>query len=471
MDNFAPQTWPKVRVKLPDIAMAVARGRPPPPKPKAAIKAQSIPYHLRPKVVSECKSELRPTSPKLSAKPLETADAVRVEVADLRQVVIVADTPRPAKAWAKYLNQALADRSDHPLACRLVVLAEGAIVEAGICDESHPAVAELQKVAEINNVIIAAGSMVELDPAFPTESWQTCPLIGKDGLIGSYRKQMRGAIDAKGALEQRLGIFATSIGRIGILICLDIEEDSLLYQTAQRCDIVVNPAHIPHVGHGQRSHAVHPVQRRLQWWALACGVSIVRCDLRPPMGMGTSMVVTPCETFLASAPLNLFHAAVSLKRSRRFESWYASRHRTEQLDNTGAHSINTLQDRHQHHPWQPLPQAAFGLELRTCAQGLSFHSCCDELLHIIILPDPPSEICLEQPSNVFVRDLQGNVWSLRAHHNNIPLSFRDILGPETHDESDPPHVLAKQSSSCPCVPVNEMWQWLLSTGLLNLLQA
>ena len=425
-------------------------------------------------MVSECtrslQNHLRPTSPKLSQQPLETANAAVMDVRDLRHVVIVADTPRPAKAWAKYLNRALEEKSHQQLACRLVVLAEGAIVEPGICDNSHPAVAELQTVAKLNNVIIAAGSMVEHDPAVPGESWQTCPLIGKDGLIGSYRNQMRGAIDAKGVLEQRLGIFTTPIGKIGILICLDIEEDSLLYQTAQRCDIIVNPAHIPHVGHGQRSHAVQPVQRRLQWWALACGVSIVRCDLRPPLGMGTSMVVTPCETFLASAPLNLFEAAVSLKATRRFESWYASRQRTEQLDNTGAHSINTLQDRqtYQAHSWKPLPQPAFGLELRSCPQGLSFHQ--GELLHIIMLPQPPKETCFDQNGNLLVRDLQGNVWSLRAHHNNIPLSFRDLLGPEMHHERDSPLVLAKNSSSCPCMPIHELWQWLSSIGLLGMSQ-
>eukprot|EP00435_Cladocopium_sp_Y103_P060504 s1903_g22.t1 len=387
--------------------MAVARGRPP-PKPKAAV-AKPVPYHLKPKEVCPGQHQRcqRPKSPKLSSRPEGSA---AIDAGDLRRVVVIAESPRPAKAWADYLNRALGTRSEHSGLgrLRLVVLGEGAILEPGVCDDNHPAVAELQMVAKKNNVIIAAGSMVERDPS--GHSWQTCALVGQDGLIGSYRKQMLGALEAK---SPNLGIFTTPMGRIGILICLDIEDDTLLYQTAQSCDIIVNPAHIPHCGHGQRSHALQPVQRRLQWWALACNVSIVRCDLRPPMGMGTSMVVTPCETFLASAHLSLFEAVVSLK-ARQFDSWYASRHRSEFLDNTGAHSINTLQDRHPKDAWQALPQTAFGLQLESCAQGLSFHLKGEhgELLHLIILPEPPNEICFES-SNLLIRDLKGNVWSLR----------------------------------------------------------
>lgn len=444
--------------------MAMARGRPGPPKSKAAV-AKPVPYHLKPKEAKEAEAEVRnqrPKSPKLSSRPGSAA----IDAGDLRRVVVVAESPRPAKAWADYLNRAL-EKTDSGLACRLirlVVLGEGAILEPGVCDDNHPAVAELQGVAKKNNVIIAAGSMVERDPS--GQSWQTCALVGQDGLIGSYRKQMLGALEAK---SPSLGIFTTPMGRIGILICLDIEDDTLLYQTAQNCDIIVNPAHIPHRGHGQRSHALQPVQRRLQWWALACNVSIVRCDLRPPMGMGTSMVVTPCETFLASAHLSLFEAAVSLK-ARQFYSWYASRHRSEFLDNTGAHSINTLQDRHPKDAWQALPQPAFGLQLEGCAQGLSFHLK-GELLHLIILPEPPNEICFDQSSNLLIRDLKGNVWSLRAHHNNIPVSFKDILGPQTNDtEGNSPPVIAKQSSTsstCPCISfrfLKELWQRLFSVG-------
>eukprot|EP00434_Breviolum_minutum_P027298 symbB.v1.2.024138.t1/scaffold2263.1/size84088/7 len=459
---FLSQPQPPWHQAHANLVVPMARGRQP-PKPKAAV-AQPVPYCLKPKDVRSVCPRQKPETPKLAVRPLETSSA-SMDSRDVRRVVIVADTPRPAKAWAEYLNQALAEKTHNLLACRLVVLAEGAIVEPGVCDDKHPAVKELQIVAKMNNVIIAAGSMVEQDTASPGESWQTCALIGQDGLIGSYRKQMLGAVGKKEHVEENLRIFNTAIGRIGILICLDIEDDSLLHRTAQRCDIIVNPAHIPHVGHGQRSHALQPVQRRLQWWALACRVSIVRCDLRPPMGMGTSMVVTPCETFLASAPLNLFEAAVPLKANRRFDSWHASRQRTEALDNTGAHSINILQDRHPTHAWQPLPQPAFGLELKSCAQGLSFYFK-GEILHIIVLPEPPAEICFES-SNLLLRDLQGNVWSLRAHHNNIPVSFRDILGPETDTESNSP-VLAKPSSTC-CISarhLSELWQWLSSKGLL-----
>eukprot|EP00438_Fugacium_kawagutii_P018983 Skav203201 [mRNA] locus=scaffold1148:15709:18784:- [translate_table: standard] len=165
----------------------MARGRPqpsqPPPKPKAAV-AKSVPYHLKPKSDAQDSNEeerQRPESPKLSTRPKTSA---ALDARDVRRVLVVADKPRPAKAWAEYLNRALAEKTHKLLACRLVVLPEGAIVEPGVCDSDHPAVAELQVVAKMNNVIIAAGSMVEHDPA-SGKSWQTCALIGQDGLIGS----------------------------------------------------------------------------------------------------------------------------------------------------------------------------------------------------------------------------------------------------------------------------------------------
>ena len=243
-------------------------------------------------------SPLTPLTPNLSEQPV----AADMDARDVKQVLVVTDAPRPAKAWTTYLNQLLRESAHALLACRLVVLAEGAIVEPGTCDEHHPAIAELTTVAKMNNVIIAAGSMIEHEPGDPTASWHTCPLIGRDGLIGSCRKQ---GMESK--TERKIGVFTTPIGRIGILICLDIEDDALLSETAQNCDIVVNPSHIPHCGHGQRLHALQPIHRRLQWWSLACGVSIVRCDHRPPMGMATSMVITPCETWLKKAYESLRH--------------------------------------------------------------------------------------------------------------------------------------------------------------------
>ena len=208
---FLSQPQPPWHQAHANLVGPMARGRQP-PKPKAAV-AQPVPYCLKPKDVRSVCPRQKPETPKLAVRPLETSSA-SMDSRDVRRVVIVADTPRPAKAWAEYLNQALAEKTHNLLACRLVVLAEGAIVEPGVCDDKHPAVKELQIVAKMNNVIIAAGSMVEQDTASPGESWQTCALIGQDGLIGSYRKQMLGAVGKKEHVEEKLRIFNTAIGRI-----------------------------------------------------------------------------------------------------------------------------------------------------------------------------------------------------------------------------------------------------------------
>ncbi|CAJ1346415.1 unnamed protein product, partial [Effrenium voratum] len=373
-----------------------------------------------------------PSSPRLSVRPLEVPEAVAVDAGELRKVLVVADRPRSADDWGRFLNETLKTSE-----ARLVVLAEGAIIEPGVCDDRHPAIARMTEVARINHVVIAAGSMVEVDPESPDHSWQTCPIIGKDGLIGSYRKRMRGAIDAKKAQEQEgPEIFSTPIGRLGVLICLDVEEDGLLFKTAQGCDIVINPAHIPYVGHGQWSHAMVPVQRRLQWWALACGVCVVRCDLRPPNGMGTSMVVTPCETFVASkASALLLPAVVPIAQSlklRRLQSWFASRLRTEQLDNTGARVTCHLEDGGEAE-WRELPCDGFGLTLRSCVEGLALSSG-RQVLHVALLPHPASAVHLRD-LDFRVRDVKGYVWLLRAKHNNVDVSFQDILGPEPNAQA------------------------------------
>merc|ERR1719336_1124933 len=128
-----------------------------------------------------------------------------------------------------------------------------------------------------------------------------CPVISAAGLLGSYRKRQQGAFSVAGqdpSIDDEVPIFDTPFGKLGVLICLDIEHDVLLREMARRCSVIANPAHIPYKSTGSWQIAQDTMRRRLDWWAGATGLNIVRCDLPPPGGMGCSMICTPCETFL-----------------------------------------------------------------------------------------------------------------------------------------------------------------------------
>lgn len=285
--------------------------------------------------------------------------------------------------------------------------------------------------------------MVETDAKQPGQSWQTCPVVGKAGLLGSYRKRMMGALDGTKArnMASKVGVFDTPAGRLGVLICLDIEEDTLLLETASLCDVIANPAHIPYTPAGQWEHAVQTVRRRLQWWARACGVTILRSDPRPPAGMGTSMAITPCETFLgATARSSTIRAVVPTNQKReQLLSWHVARVRTEALDNCGASLTVFAREAEDSSPGTvamlPHCTTSSGLELRTCAHGLTVHRASNGcLLHVLPLPEPiisvlPGGHDAAAPlgKSFAVRSVAGTHWTVSARHNNVDVGFEELF--------------------------------------------
>lgn len=292
--------------------------------------------------------------------------------------------------------------------------------------------------------------MVETDAKTPDHSWQTCPVVGKTGLLGSYRKRMLGALDGTKACNtaSSIGVFDTPAGRLGVLICLDIEEDTLLLETASVCDVVANPAHIPYTSAGRWEHAVQSVRRRLQWWARVCGVTILRSDLRPPAGMGTSMAITPCETFLgATARSSSIRAAVPTNPKRQqLLSWHVARMRTEPLDNCGASLTIVAPEAGScdgHMGIETLPHCTdSGLELRSCVEGFAVHRISNGcLLHVVPLPELVISVVSRgggygAPAslgrNFAVCGLSGTHWTISVRHNNVDISFEELFA------EDPP---------------------------------
>eukprot|EP00419_Tripos_fusus_P029944 CAMPEP_0172728080 /NCGR_PEP_ID=MMETSP1074-20121228/92041_1 /TAXON_ID=2916 /ORGANISM="Ceratium fusus, Strain PA161109" /LENGTH=551 /DNA_ID=CAMNT_0013555295 /DNA_START=10 /DNA_END=1665 /DNA_ORIENTATION=- len=422
-----------------------------PPAPKPAVaRAVPVPYRLRPKAASSGSNgstttieKSKPEFPPLPICPATFRDTERLETGPLRHALVVAEPPRPAEAWRTFLDGMLT--TFDMIRNGIVVLPEGAIVEPGPCDELHPAVKELMIVAEAHDVVIVGGSMVETDAKKPGQSWNTCPVVGKTGLLGSYRKRMLGSLDGMKAREtaSNIGIFNTPAGRLGVLICLDIEEDMLLLETASSCDVIANPAHIPYVPAGLWEHAVQPVQRRLQWWARACGVTILRSDPRPPAGMGTSMAITPCETFLGTEARSSIIQVVMPTNQKRQQllSWHVARMRTEPLDNCGASFTVVAQEAGSYGDHMGIESLPYftdsGLELRSCPQGFAVHRASNGcLLHVLPLPEPVTSIVKGGGDlaatylfgkNFAVRSVAGKQWRISVRHNNVDVSFEELF--------------------------------------------
>ena len=149
---------------------------------------------------------------------------------------------------------------------------------------------------------------------------------------------------------------------------------------------------------------------------------------------------------------------VCVKSERRFASWFATRRRSEVLDNTGAHCTNTLVLSCRQQKWLRLPQEAFGLRLQSHPQGLSFSDKAG-VLHIVVFPTAPEQICFDELGNLLVRDVQGMVWSLRVQHNNLPVTFRDLLGP--NEPCSSPSTLRRLSwRATSCITI-DFWRCLL----------
>lgn len=149
---------------------------------------------------------------------------------------------------------------------------------------------------------------------------------------------------------------------------------------------------------------------------------------------------------------------VCVKSERRFASRFATRRRSEALDNTGAHCTNSLVlscSREQ--KWLTLPQEAFGLRLQSHPQGLAFSDKA-ALLHIVVFPTAPEQISFDDLGNLLVRDLQGMVWLLRVQHNNLPVTFRDLLAPETCRSPSTLRRLSWRATSCITI---DFWRCLL----------
>jgi len=361
--------------------------------------------------------------------------------------------PRPAEAWRRTLAGIL-QRHPPELRPQLLVLPEGAIIEPGVCDAAHPAVRELQLVAEEFDAVIVAGTMLE--DRGDGSSGNTCPVVDASGLVGRYRKRACGAFSsADRARHGGAGVFETRLGKIGVLICLDIEDDSLLLETAQRSAVIANPTHIPFTPVGSWPIALDTVQRRLEWWTSTLGVSVVRCDLPPPGGMGCSMAVTPCETLLPGRAGDcLVSALLPANPRRRLQSWMATRWRAEQLDNAGARIVaQAVPDREEaEEAMEAGLEGAAGVECRPDTLGLRWERPEGEVLHRLLLPEPVRSVRQVSGSLRAEGSLSG-AWLVWPVQNRLRTDFGRLWGPQPADAADVCRdIAASSAAAAPSAP-------------------
>lgn len=467
-----------------------SQSKPPPPPNLSRAQMQSLrtPYKSQPRPALRQSNKAQSSHSDVDClltrlAPRPTADPAAMELSPLLRVAAVSAMPQPAEDWGNLLRRTLAEYPPE-LRPQLLVLPEGGIMEPGPCDCDHPIVRELTPIAADFGLVIAAGTMVVQDG-----QWfgNVCPVISGAGLLGSCRKRHQGAFSDASADPSLSGpppIFDTPIGKLGVLICLDIEDDALLSEVAERCAILANPAHIPHLRSGNWQIAQDTIRRRLEWWAGSAGVSIVRADLPPPGGMGCSMIVTQCETHLGRQAQDMvIEAAVSMNSGRQgVGAWPATRDRQELLDNCGTRLLVKAELAHTDvdEPNAPTSEAvdasvtssgirefscvgAFPLQAKAIDEesrvGLFFAASVEGeansqtdlsfgdlvcrgsktglcwvraddgvVVHRLPLPEPVTSVQWTSVGSLFAHGSHGGAWAVSLSQNRLPCSFQAVWG-------------------------------------------
>jgi len=182
-----------------------------------------------------------------------------------------------------------------------IVFPEGWIPEAGPIDVTKNRF--LKRVSELvakHAVYAILGTMIGVVNG---KQYISSVLMNKRGEIeGVYHKRRFPGGSWHGGKGEREGLWDTEFGRVGILICYDIEQSDLLRQTLHyRPRILFNPAHIPAPGAARdlstRAHlwntAVDMANRLIEHLTVHEHTSIIKVDEPFPVGFSESQSLSP----------------------------------------------------------------------------------------------------------------------------------------------------------------------------------
>eukprot|EP00746_Dinoflagellata_sp_MGD_P073146 gnl/MRDRNA2_/MRDRNA2_29694_c0_seq1.p1 gnl/MRDRNA2_/MRDRNA2_29694_c0~~gnl/MRDRNA2_/MRDRNA2_29694_c0_seq1.p1 ORF type:complete len:693 (-),score=117.50 gnl/MRDRNA2_/MRDRNA2_29694_c0_seq1:357-2435(-) len=249
------------------------------------------------------------------------SDAPTKERDPTRILLLQQAQARDAIVGASLVDAALANEEKSVVGqpSKLVVLPEGFITEIlnsgaehllqGLGGDAPPELMPYAAVAAQHQVYIVCGTVMEPEKPGAEQWYTTTVVLGPDGrAVGAYRKRRIHRHEIQVAGDRPLTFEVPGFGRIGVLICLDAEDDALLEEMVAlgvRC--VINPIHIPVPGlnasRGSKGLALRQWRvaldsfaRRLEWWSAQHCMFFVRCDLPFPGGLGTSQVIGPEKT-------------------------------------------------------------------------------------------------------------------------------------------------------------------------------
>ena len=261
-------------------------------------------------------------------------------------VLVLQASPTTIQYGAKHVRKKLSELEDAEQV-NFVVLPEGYIRQAVLDGDEYGELQPYCDVAKDFKIYLVCGTMVEKKSN--RQYYITSVLIGPDGVPrGKYRKRKVHDFETQ-AQGDSVGVYDTEYGKVGIVICLDAEDDKVIQETlAAGAEIIFNPTHIPSTrgtsGNGKVwTFALQSMQRRFEKICSDKGCYVVRCDTSYPSGLGSSQVIGPrfTQTVPSSSDETMLVRVLGKgKEQERINSMLsgvpnASYIRTENEDNIG----------------------------------------------------------------------------------------------------------------------------------------
>ena len=254
------------------------------------------------------------------------------------------------------------DKSGRPV--DIVVLPEGALHEAGEPTRAGNAtLRELSAVVAKHRCWAVLGTMIEIVKAgrgavgtigrAETEDkfYATAVVVGPDGEVAhTYRKRAIPSDDGTMSMGTSVGVFETEFGKVGILICYDSEDDTIVQELLDEDPVlIINPIHI---SAGRTGGAGGVTDQTLAKWRTACDhmsrrmdylvatskscCGWIRADQPYPVGLGSSMAIGRFETqFVPVMTDAIWPLQISLDPRRTLLAPPPRRSRTDKWDNCG----------------------------------------------------------------------------------------------------------------------------------------
>ena len=282
--------------------------------------------------------------------------------ASVKVLVLQKCTVGAAELDATLADARQTDKSGRPV--DIVVLPEGALHEAGEPTRGGNAtLCELCAVVAQHRCWAVLGTMIEVVKAeraavgavgrAETEDklYATAVVVGPDGEVAhTYRKRAIPSDDGIMSKGTSVGAFETEFGKIGVLICYDSEDDTIVQELLDVDPVlIINPIHI---SAGRTGGAGGVADQTLAKWRTACDhmsrrmdylvatskscCGWIRADQPYPIGLGSSMAIGRFETqFVPVMTDAIWPLQIPLDPRRTLIAPSPRRSRTDKWDNCG----------------------------------------------------------------------------------------------------------------------------------------